>query len=71
MVSSKVVYSLQILLLHMIIVELCLCLVRIIYFLSALHCHLMTQLANQPGFGWNSCKIFFSFFFFFFFFEGG
>ena len=26
------------------------------------HCTLVTQLANQPGFGWNSCNIFFFFF---------
>ena len=26
-----------------------------------LHSHLITQLANQPGFGWNSCNIFFFF----------
>ena len=26
---------------------------------SGLHCSLLTQLANQPGFGWNSCGIFF------------
>ena len=29
----------------------------ITHFLSVLHCRLMTQLANQPGFGWNSCNI--------------
>ena len=34
-----------------------LCLVRIIYFLFVLHCPLMTQLAHQPDFGWNSCNI--------------
>ena len=27
--------------------------------LFVLHCRLMTQLANQPDFGWNSCNIFF------------
>ena len=26
-----------------------------------LHSRLITQLANQPGFGWNSCNIFFFF----------
>ena len=28
-----------------------------------LHSRLITQLANQPGFGWNSCNIIFFFFF--------
>ena len=27
-----------------------------------LHSRLITQLANQPDFGWNSCNIFFFFF---------
>ena len=37
---------------------------HIIFILCVLHCRLMTQLADQPGFGWNSCDIFFLFLFF-------
>ena len=29
------------------------------FHLPVLHCRLMTQLAEQPGFSWNSCNIFF------------
>ena len=62
-------YSLQTLFLHTIVVEICPCLVHIfndthVCFMFGLHSRLITQLANQPGFGWNSCNIFFFFFFF-------